>query len=674
MPRMSRTLLLTLITLTIIFVSPFRVADAQEAAEKSVFYVSPSGDDTSSGNTPDKPYATLQRARDAIRALKQRGDLATPVTVYLRGGEYELSETLVFTPEDSGTEACPITYRAYEDEEPVLSGGKRIDGQWKKHDENIWVCSLAEVKEGGWAFRQLFLNGERQLRARIPNEDYLKIQGPSGESAFEFRENDLRNWQNLNDVEIVLFHSSDVSRLLVSELNEETRTVTFSGPIGRNLSKGRRANRYFVENVLEGLDQPGEWYLNRRTGDIYYWPTEGAQLSDLRAPVLDQLLRFEGDIEKKEYVQHVEFAGLTFSDTAYHLPKEGFPGARAFGGLLSPVAITLEGAVNCSFTDNKIRNVGTYALEVAGHGNSIVGNEIYDTGGGGIIIRSYGSEQNLVSSNRIHQCGRVFPGAVGINIDDGGGIIANNLIHDISYSGIYARHAVTDYNERERKNQEQPLVIENNEIYGAMKDMNDGGAIFVGGSNVTIRKNIAHDVASYGRGAPGFGIYLGHNTRNAQVENNLVYKTDGGVHVWHGNKNVTIENNMFMKCTDALLKMNNPKDAMHENVRVQRNVFYYEATDADLASIGGERSLPAVSNYNALWNPRGCIWLNPVIWGLRDSAYMEEWQSLGFDKNSIVKDLLLVDVRNDDYTLKPGSPAFDIGFKPIDFSTVGPQR
>jgi len=117
-------------------------------AGDTALYVSAEGNDSWAGDSISKPFATVQKARDTIRAKKRKGGLAKPVTVYIRGGLYELSETLVFAPEDSGTESCPITYTAYKNEKPVISGSRKITGPWKDYKGEIKVCSIPEVKEG----------------------------------------------------------------------------------------------------------------------------------------------------------------------------------------------------------------------------------------------------------------------------------------------------------------------------------------------------------------------------------------------------------------------------------------------------------------------------------------------------------------------------------------------
>ncbi len=581
----------------------------RSTAEEIALYVSTEGDDSWAGGI-DRPFATIEKARDAIRAIKKEGPLTTPVTVYIRGGLYELEETIVFTLEDSGTRACPITYTAYKNEEPIISGGRSITGPWTDYKGEIKVCTIPAVTEGKWSFRQLFLNGERQARARFSNE---------------------------------------------------------------------------IDRALEGLDEPGEWHLDRRTGELYYWPAEGGKLSELRAPVTNELVRFEGDVERKNYVKYINIRGLTFCDADYILPKEGIPAIRDIGNIWFPSALTFKGIKDCVFENNTVRNVGTYGVDVTGDGNLITGNKIYDTGSGGIITRSYGAHRNVVSYNHIHHCGSVFHSAVGINIDDGGGLIANNLIHDISHSGIYTRHFATDYEQKpERSNMEQGVIIEYNEIYDVMQGMSDGAGILVRDDNIVIRNNLIHDVRSApeGPGGRGWGIYLDYNTRNCLVENNIVYNTRDGIELWYDNKNNTIFNNMFLDGVRSQVSYGNNIDAYHHNVRFLRNIISFSGPDAVLYRFrqSSGRSLPTESDFNLIYHAAG---KDLAIGGLPKEGdnssisidmaaeTFEDWQNLGFDTHSIVADPLFVDPENDDYSLKPDSPAFKLGFKPIDLSRVG---
>ncbi len=664
--------------LIIALVLPTWTSVLAEQAADIVFYVSPEGSDSQAGTSLDKPFATLQKARDAIRELKKEGELRSPVTVYLLGGIYELTEPFILTTEDSGTETCPITYRAYNDEKPVISGGRKIKSQWEQYEGDILVCDVPQARDGKWKFRQLFLNGERMVRARIPDKDHYfiveKTDQDIGRSAMKFKEGDIKKWNNLTEAEIVIFHAWNDSRLFISNVDEQERLVSFTGPIGRALrnSNSNIANRYYIENVLEGLDQPGEWYMDSHTGRLYLYPTDDLSKSELRAPMVNQLVVLQGNLVGREYVQYINFSGLTFSDVAYVLPKEGIPTIRDVGDIYKPSAITLEGTKFCTFENNCIRNVGTYALEVTGDANKISGNKIYDTGGGGIISRSYGNEPNILTYNHIHDCGTVFYSAVGINVDDGGGEIAHNLVHDISQSGIYGRHWSTETQEQERRNQSQIMRIEHNEIFRVMQKLNDGGGIFIRDSNIVIKNNLIHDVFSpAGYGSPGWGIYLGCETRYALVENNIVYRTTEGIHVWHASRHNKIVNNIFIDSQNAVIKSNNPRNLHHENIRFTRNIIYFTGSEVYTYLTDGEQSLLAESDYNVYWNPRECFHQMSIIRGLEGIENFADWQERGFDKHSLVIDPGFVNPSEDDYSLRPNSPAFKIGFKPIDISNVG---
>src|SRR5262249_6570422 len=155
------------------------------------------GSDENPG-TAARPFATLARARDAVRKLKADGPPTAAVTVLIRGGTYPLKDTLVFGPEDSGTQEYPVVYAAYPGETPVLSGGKEISG-WQPGEGKLWVARLPATTGGPWRFTQLFVNGKRQTRARLPDTDdwhrWWRVQpGPAHQTVFRFPENTLKAW------------------------------------------------------------------------------------------------------------------------------------------------------------------------------------------------------------------------------------------------------------------------------------------------------------------------------------------------------------------------------------------------------------------------------------------------------------------------------------------------
>ncbi|MFA0748524.1 MAG: hypothetical protein ACO2PL_09415, partial [Armatimonadota bacterium] len=275
------------------------------------FYVAVNGNDSWSGRLPspnrtktDGPFATLKRALEAVKTLKEQqgGTLRQPVTIYLRGGTYFLTEPITITPEHSGTEKFPVTIAAYRNERPILSGGRKIVG-WKPTTVNgrkVWVAEIPEVKEGKWFFRQLWVNGKRAIRARHPNKGYLQVaevldvtpqtQWHEGQKRFRFQEGDLKAWSTVSDAEIVVMNRWVESRLPVVKVDESQRVVECAK---RSVFKLDVGDPYYLEHCLEVLDAPGEWFLDKRTGTLYYMPREGEDMktAEAIAPALPQIIR-----------------------------------------------------------------------------------------------------------------------------------------------------------------------------------------------------------------------------------------------------------------------------------------------------------------------------------------------------------------------------------------------
>ena len=288
-------------------------------------YVSPAGDDRWSGRLPepntdgsDGPLATLRAARDAVRTLKSSALLREPVDVKLREGRYHVVEPLVFEPVDSG----PIRYTSFEGERAVIDGGCRITG-WQEATVGgvaAWVADLPDVAEGRWDFRQLFVNGERRNRPRLPREGFLRIADvpESSKSAPLFSEGrvfrsapgDIRPWKNLTDVEVVVLHYWIEERSTIRAFDEATDTVTCERLFRMALKDEKDGwAKYYVENVFEELREPGDWYLDRPEGKLYYVPMPGEtpESAEVYAPVAHQLLVLKGDPDAG---RHVEFSPL----------------------------------------------------------------------------------------------------------------------------------------------------------------------------------------------------------------------------------------------------------------------------------------------------------------------------------------------------------------------------
>ena len=277
---------------------------------------------------------------------------------------------------------------AYRNEQPVLSGGRRITG-WEKVEgkSGWWRATLPEVREGKWYFHQLFINGQRKHRARSPNDGYFQAEGEYlniNPVQFKFRSDDIKKEWVGSGVELIALHKWIDLRQYIRGLDETNHVVTLSGAIAQQVKESNA--RYTIENTPDALDEPGEWYLDRKTGGLTYWPEPGEDLAraEVIAPVLSsEIIRVEGDFTAKKPVQHVVVRGLTFAHTDWSLPENGYLDSQAAVQVRGDVLA--EGAVDCVVENCIFAHLGGYALEL-GKGCQrcrVIGNEIYDIGAGG---------------------------------------------------------------------------------------------------------------------------------------------------------------------------------------------------------------------------------------------------------------------------------------------------
>jgi parallel beta-helix repeat protein len=659
------------------FISPclFLAADSQP----TILHVSPDGNDRNPG-TRDRPLATLRAARDAIRKLK-RGGGKQPITVLVHGGRYVLTEPLLFTAQDSGTKDAPVIYAAVPGENPVFSGGRRLTG-WKEvtlKGKKLWAAAAPGVQTGSWYFRELWVNGRRRTRARHPNRGFLHIAGlpdagpktpwNRGQDRFQFAAGDIRPWENLQDVDIVVLHLWVAARLRVDSIDSGRRVVKLTRRSGRRLTDGEQPARYFVENAFEFLDEPGEWYLNRKTGVVYYVPMPGEKMSEVEAvaPVLPYLLRLEGRPERGEFVSHLVLRGLGFEHSEWPLQADDPADAQAAAPI--PAAIQADGAEDCAFERCTVARAGSYGIHL-GRGcrdNRISDCDLDELGAGGIKIgemvqRANPQEQthhNEVLGTHIHDGGRMYPQAVGVWIGQSRhNRIARNHIHHLFYTGIsvgwtwgYGQTLAHDN------------AIELNHVHhigqGRLSDM--GGIYTLGVQPGTvIRSNIFHDIAAYRYG--GWGIYLDEGSTSIVVENNLVYRTThGGFHQHYGKENV-IRNNIFAFGRDAQIQRTRIEP--HRSFTFEHNIVYWKEGKL-LAGDWGK--MQAVFDRNLYWHVGG----GPIRFA---GLSWDQWRRKGMDRHSLYADPRFVNPENGDFQLRDASPAGKIGFRPLDLSSVGKRE
>jgi hypothetical protein len=641
------------------------------------FYVAPGGNDAHPG-TQEQPFATIEHARESVRKVKPTAN--APITVFLRAGTYSLDAPLLFGPQDSGTKTCPITYSAYPGEKPILSGGKAIAG-WKRQPNGVWTAEIPEVKQGQWYFRQLFVNGQRRPRARLPREGKYTVAGQANPPArsFTFNPGEIDpKWTNFEDVELVLLQFWTEARPRIEAIDPVAHTVRFTGDVFRSPTW---SNGWYVENVFEGLTEPGQWYLNRRTGTLYYRPLPGEDVKQLEivAPRTKQWLRLEGDYKTGKHVEYVTFRGLTFhysqweldEKLGYNYPQAAVEWQPVYGPLSEvpvPSAIYVKGARQVRFEDNEIAHTGAWAIHLAQGGcndDAIVGNNMRDLGAGAVRIGgpfptndpAEESGRAIVTDNRIHDCAKVYLGAPAVWIgQSSGNRVAHNEITgwcewaisvgwSWDYSPNNARDNIVEYNHCHHIGGSvlgthavlyflgvQPgTVVRNNLVHEVAGDcfLLDNGSV-----GIVIERNLFHH-------ATGVGLGFNFNTFGNIVQNNIVALTDNGLMCRGGDPGRLDQTGVF-----------------------HHNIFYYHGDKGRLFFPDNRTNDAVVMDKNLYYDASG----KPVQFLNVDFV---QWKQKGLDHSSIVADPQFIDPQKGDFRLKTGSPARTLGFQPIDLTRVG---
>jgi hypothetical protein len=668
-----------------VFVATVVVLAGGASAEEC--FVATDGNDGWSGTLPapnadrtDGPLATLDAARDAIRRLKQTG-LTEAVRVVVRGGTFYLGGPFVLAPEDSGTEACPITYAAYPNEAPVLSGGQAIGGLSGPNEGGLWTVEIPEVKAGRLYFHQLFVDGRRRTRARMPNEGYYLNEGPieplvdrakarrdaATKMGFRFKPGDIRRWENLDDANVVQFHSWTASVHWIQELDEANHVVRFTAPANWPTGYWIGNERYYVENFSEALDQPGEWYLDRARGVLSYKPLPGEDPATARfiAPRLGHLVRLEGVPGEERFVEWVHFQGLSFQHADWSIADKGPADGQAAHFL--EAAVVARGARHCTFERCEIAHVGEYGLwlRAGSTDNRVFRCHLHDLAGGGIRIgetRSPGSEaettaRNTIDNNFIHDTGHMFHAGVGVWIGRSShNRVTHNEICDLDYTGVSVGwswgYAPSSANHN---------VVEYNHIHHIGRTvLGDMGGIYTLGiaPGTRLRHNVIHDVYSPGVGG-GAGIYPDEGSTGLLIENNLVYHVERGCFSQHYGRENVVRNNIFALSRTGEIARYREED--HQSFFFERNIVYSESGYFLIGNWGN-------GNYgmqeNVYWDTSTA---DPDFGDLD----FEEWQSLERDQGTIVADPKFIGAKTLDFRLQPDSPALRLGFRPFDTAEVG---
>ena len=665
-------------------------------AQEADLYLAPNGNDQWSGRLAapnaeqtDGPLASFPAAQQVVRSMREsQPERNRPITVAIRGGTYWLDQPIAFGPEDSGTATSPTIYQAFGDERPIFSGGRQLTG-WQINEQGAWELDLPEVAAGDWSFVQLFVNDQRRYRPRMPKKGYYQIvsaQDPSpkaagkGHDRFGFAAGQIdSSWTNLQDVEVIAFHSWTASRMPIVSVDDTDHVVTLGGNTAGFSwwAQFQPGHRFLVANVREALQQPGEWYLDRKKGELTYLPhpDESPDQAVVVAPRLRYLVLFKGDVAQRRWVEYLELRGLTFAHSNWVTPPEGqsFPQAEINLG----AAVAAEAARNLVLDRCAVRHTGEYGVAF-GPGcqhNRVENCELVDLGAGGIKIgnalptewgNTLGAPEDqaaVVSHHTIRNCliahgGRLHSAGIGVWIGHSPyNVIQHNDVFDFYYSA-FSIGWVWGYG---------PSLAHHNDLgfnhahtigQGVLSDM---GCIYTLGISpgTVIHDNHFHDVVSYDYG--GWGLYTDEGSTGVVMRNNLVYRCSrGGFHQHYGREN-RIENNIFAYGGEHQLQRTRTED--HISFYFQHNIVLWDNDSPLLGSNWKDNNFRL--DHNLYWHGG-----KPVVFP--GDLTLEQWQKeRNQDVHSRIADPQFADAPQGDFHLADDSPAYQIGFQPFDYTQAG---
>lgn len=568
------------------------------------FYISANGSNMW-GGTREHPFATFERAQMAVRNVLLRKGSGYGVTVWVFGGTYCFTKTFSLDSLDSGTENAPVIYRSMPGEKVYLVGGDAISpsafepikdpavlqkitthnqaGKYvvRADLKKLGITDYGELKQYGFSVpvvpapMELFFNGRPMQLARYPNVYEITMgavvdpgsiprSGDTSNRGGIFKYTDLHEslWAGIKDVWLQgTFHwgyADDVIR--VDSIDTVRHEIRLASPDLYGLaSDGKPYQHYIALNVLQELDNPGEYYIDRDSEFLYFWPPEKMQEAEIFVSMLAHplvsLLNASHIIMRGftlEYGRglgiymegggHNLIAGCVIRDmgTAGILIGQGSEPVRGSSGLYTNYkGVPVSGKIGDLITH--LYNDKAWDRD-AGVCQKVRSCDIYYTGSGGIFLGG-GDKRALIPGHcsvmncRIHDYNRrnKFLYA-GIDVNGVGDTVAHNEIYNSNYQGIYV---ISGNNN----------IFEYNDIHDVAMNSDDISPFYIGGDpsdrgNI-VRYNYFHNIGKEDRLV--MGVYLDDGACGTTVFGNVFYKTGtyGTVYSNSGSENI-VKNNIFI--------------------------------------------------------------------------------------------------------------------------------
>ena len=653
------------------------------------FHVAPTGSATGTGSA-GLPFGTIERAREAVAEARQAGLAKEGATVWLHGGLYERNRALELGPADGGSPGAPVIYRNVPGERPVLSGAVSLprDAFRRVTDGDVLSRLRPEARRkvqlldlnalritdygqlplcfaGAAPAIELFYGGRRMELARWPNSPEWTAIGrvlDPGTSAQEpgpprpgtFRYADPRHGEWLGAEDAYLYgywrfdHAAEAIR--IERIDPDTRVLALAAPHVHGIGRDGSARRYYAFNLLEELDAPGEYYIDRSKGLLYFWPPKDrdrtVRLTMLSAP----LLRVADTTD-------IRIEGIAFEH-------------------VRDCAVEIRGSERILLAGCTVRHAGGCGVSVEGGRDCRIDScDVHDTGTDGIRLAG-GDAVSLVPSghratnNHVHHVGcRQLTGTAAMRLRGVGLRADHNLLHDAPRSAI-----LCDAND---------CLIEYNEIHGVCIEAEHCGAFQEGGNparqGTTLRYNFWHHIGM----RPGDGngaVRLDDGQLGETVFGNVFYRIGGGTGAifTDGGYGNTFENNLFVECDRPVGHVHWSDERWRDHCEGRQNEPGGRRPDgdADVASAPHSERYPSLRDFSASWQRprRNTARLNVAV---GCGALPAEGESCTAEANlELVDDPGFANARKLDFLLVPDSPVFARlpGFRPIPFALIGLRR